>query len=189
MKKNYLDKNIFYIENFLDQKSWKYINNLAQDSNGWEYKSDIVPQRISKKLDSDKDNIFWDEFEKKVNNVFYPIKYQSTLTKHISGLLQYKEGFDFNKEFSLGKHKDDYGYKKAYNINTKDQVLLYGCIYYINDDYQGGELVYPEKNVEIIPKTNMLVVHSASDEYEHAVKQVYNGTRYSIPLFYLNKII
>lgn len=189
MNRIYLNENIFYIENFLSKENWEYINSLAHDSEEWEAQSDVIPQRISKELTLDKHDIFWNEFTDKVNNVFSPIKYQTTQTKHLQGFLPYEDGKGYDEEFALGVHKDDDGYKKAHEITTPEPALLYGCIYYVNDDYDGGELIYPQKNISIQPKPNMLVVHSGSDEYKHAVKQVYNGLRCSIPLFYLNKTI
>jgi hypothetical protein len=189
MNRVYLDDNIFYIENFLSKENWEYINKLAHDPADWEEQTDVVPQRVSKDLTFDKYDDFWNEFTFKVNNVFSPVMYKTTQTKHLQGFLEYKEDAGFDKKYALGPHKDDDGYKKAHGITKQDLILIYGCVYYVNDDYDGGEIIYTSKGIELKPKPNMLVVHSGSDEYEHAVKQVYNGTRCSVPLFYLNEII
>lgn len=57
----------------------------------------------------------------------------------------------------------------------------YGCVAYINDDYEGGELVYPRLGISIKPKAGMLVIHSS--EEPHLINTVTGKTRYMITCF------
>lgn len=53
-------------------------------------------------------------------------------------------------------------------------------VYYFNDNYEGGEIVFPRFNVEIKPKANQLILFPAAYIYNHNVNEVTSGTRYSM---------
>jgi hypothetical protein len=52
----------------------------------------------------------------------------------------------------------------------------YAFVIYFNDDYQGGDICYPEYNFCYKPKAGSLVVHEV--KVIHAVKKVASGNRY-----------
>lgn len=62
----------------------------------------------------------------------------------------------------------------------------YGVVVYLNENFSGGELYYSEKNLEILPKRGMLVIHPSTKEYTHGVKEVSEGTRYGLTMFINN---
>jgi len=53
-------------------------------------------------------------------------------------------------------------------------------VYYFNDDYEGGEIIFPRFGVEIKPKANQLAIFPANYMYNHNVTKVTKGTRYSM---------
>ena len=53
----------------------------------------------------------------------------------------------------------------------------FGMILYINDDYVGGEICYPEFDIEYKPSAGDLVIHLI--EAVHGVKTVISGERYT----------
>ena len=57
-------------------------------------------------------------------------------------------------------------------------------IYYLNDDFDGGELSFDSLGVKIKPKAGMLVFFPTDDIYRHSVNAVSNGERYSVPKFW-----
>lgn len=63
----------------------------------------------------------------------------------------------------------------TYDINS--------LIYY-NDDFDGGELYYPQHGVEVKPKPGLAVAHPGDINYLHGVKMVTKGERYTTPSFY-----
>lgn len=63
----------------------------------------------------------------------------------------------------------------TYDINS--------LIYY-NDDFDGGELYYPQHDVEITPKPGLAVAHPGDINYLHGVKMVTKGERFTTPSFY-----
>lgn len=64
------------------------------------------------------------------------------------------------KEDYHGTHRDNHSYNK-----TEEElkwICRFGvCIYY-NDDYEGGELIYPELNIVHKPKARSLVMHGGN---------------------------
>jgi prolyl 4-hydroxylase len=95
-------------------------------------------------------------------------------------------------------------YKQDYAVHTRSHdvfsILNYGeeeffsnhlddclefprtisVIYYLNDDYDGGEIVFPRFGVEYKPNANELLVFPSSYVYNHSVNQVKNGRRYAV---------
>jgi Rps23 Pro-64 3,4-dihydroxylase Tpa1-like proline 4-hydroxylase len=65
-----------------------------------------------------------------------------------------------------------------------NMFALYGIVYYINDDYEGGNLYFPNKNLSIKPKANSLLVFKSGTKDEvHGVELVTKGIRYAIATF------
>ena len=57
-------------------------------------------------------------------------------------------------------------------------------IYFVNDDYEGGDLnfqlINTEKNLQIEKKSNRLVIWPSNFMYPHGVTPIESGTRYSV---------
>ncbi len=60
----------------------------------------------------------------------------------------------------------------------------FGCVWYLNDDYEGGEIYFPKQNIELKPKPNTLVFFPGTTEYLHGVKPITNGIRYTLTSFW-----
>lgn len=60
----------------------------------------------------------------------------------------------------------------------------FGCVYYLNDDYEGGEIYFPNQNIELKPKPNTLVFFPGTLEFLHGVNPITNGIRYTLTSFW-----
>jgi len=60
---------------------------------------------------------------------------------------------------------------------------LNSLIYY-NDDFEGGELYYPQHDIQVKPKPGLAVAHPGDINYLHGVKKVTSGERFTTPSFY-----
>ena len=60
----------------------------------------------------------------------------------------------------------------------------YTGLAYLNDDFTGGELVFPDRDVVIAPKPGLLVAFPSNHEFAHAVPKVLSGKRYSLPVWF-----
>lgn len=64
----------------------------------------------------------------------------------------------------------------------------YSAVLYLNDAYQGGATYFPKLGVEVRPETGKLVVFGAGTEYQHGVRPVLSGERYTMPLWYTDQL-
>jgi Rps23 Pro-64 3,4-dihydroxylase Tpa1-like proline 4-hydroxylase len=60
----------------------------------------------------------------------------------------------------------------------------YAAFLYLNDDFEGGELSFPEHNLEFTPKTGMLAAFHGGHKNMHEVKVVKKSNRYTIGSFF-----
>ena len=63
----------------------------------------------------------------------------------------------------------------TYDINS---------LFYYNDEFEGGELYYPDYEFEIKPSPGLAVAHPGDIFYLHGVKMVTSGERFTTPSFY-----
>ena len=106
--------------------------------------------------------------------------------------------------FLLGFGPLELDYKKDYLFETtwhdSYQILKYGegqkfvnhiddhefyhrrlsLVYYINDNYEGGEIVFPRFGITYKPKANELLLFPSTYVYNHSVLPVISGTRYAV---------
>jgi hypothetical protein len=70
-------------------------------------------------------------------------------------------------------HEDGYSYVK----DGEDEVKpMFTILLYINDDYEGGEIHFPNENVTIKPEAGSVVIFPSN--LLHEVKTVISGNRY-----------
>jgi hypothetical protein len=62
----------------------------------------------------------------------------------------------------------------------KDFHRRLSLVYYINDNYEGGEIVFPRFNITYKPNANELLLFPSTYVYNHSVLPVLEGTRYSV---------
>lgn len=51
-------------------------------------------------------------------------------------------------------------------------------VFYWNEDYEGGEIVFPNQNKKIKPSSGMLILFPSSSDFSHKVLPVKSGLRY-----------
>jgi len=60
----------------------------------------------------------------------------------------------------------------------------YTALIYLNNDFTGGELVFPDRDVVIAPKPGLFVGFPSNHKFVHAVPNVLSGKRYSLPVWF-----
>lgn len=77
----------------------------------------------------------------------------------------------------------------AHFDNTDDKLelnslnIVYSSVLYLNDDYEGGELYFPNFNWSIKPQKGDYIVFETKDVL-HGIKKVYNGKRCTLPMWF-----
>lgn len=118
-------------------------------------------------------------------NIIKPIgnNINTTIKKDIENLFS-----DFTKVVGIGhirrlRDNEFMTLHKDGGSADNPQPIVFGIAIYLNDDFTGGELSYPDLNLIVKPKPRSLVVHRA--DYPHEVLPVTSGSRYSITTFIL----
>jgi Rps23 Pro-64 3,4-dihydroxylase Tpa1-like proline 4-hydroxylase len=150
---------IYEIENFLTEDE---INGLllSADPNGFieSHPGNIVQDLNPQSLE------YISEISEKVLSCFDNADSHTQITK----IRRLRDG-----EF-MHPHKDG-GYPDS------KKTIVFGIAIYLNEDFQGGELNYPDLNISIKPKRSSMLIHDA--KLLHQVLPVQSGSRYSITTF------
>lgn len=76
----------------------------------------------------------------------------------------------------MDDHIDDEAYERNhYHIAS---------ILYLNDDYEGGEIVFPNQGLSLKPKAGDFIAFPGNKNYPHGVKEIFSGERYTAPSWY-----
>jgi hypothetical protein len=59
-----------------------------------------------------------------------------------------------------------------------------GTVFYLNEDYEGGELYFPLQGIEFKPKAKAAYFFPGDKNYIHGVRPITDGVRYTAPFFW-----
>lgn len=108
-------------------------------------------------------NLFFEYFDPCEKD--YKSMYRVDTTWHDTyGILKYGVGQQFTD------HIDDH----------QDYHRRVSTVYYMNDNYTGGEINFPRFGITYKPKANDLIVFPSTYVYNHSVSPVIEGTRYAV---------
>ncbi len=110
-----------------------------------------------------------------LNNIFFehcdPVEKDYMATYGIGsdwhdvyGILKYGAGQQFTN------HIDDH---PSYHRRVS-------TVYYLNDNYTGGEINFPRFGITFKPKANQMIVFPSTYVYNHSVSPVIEGERYAV---------
>lgn len=97
----------------------------------------------------------------------------------------------YMKKFDVGTNHDPHADSEAVDrgvvdfmpkfdplqLNTPITIEVAANLY-LNDDFGGGELWFPIRELEIKPKAGQLILFLGGHEYIHGVKEITSGARY-----------
>lgn len=66
---------------------------------------------------------------------------------------------------------------------TADKSPTISIVVYLNDDYKGGSICFPEQGIELKPEAGSMVIFPSYPPYYHDPKPVVDGTKYMCPVF------
>lgn len=89
-------------------------------------------------------------------------------------ILRYRQGGLYVKHADSENFDTDFG---AWN-KTIDRDL--SLLVYLNDDFEGGELLFEKFNFHIRPEPGMAVIFPSDHRYIHEAQRVNSGVRYAI---------
>ena len=168
MNKIYIDENIYIVKNIFSDEQLKTLQTFAEDEAGWEAYGDHEVS-VLKKTFNKEIAIFYKTVFKNILEVIEPdlyIKKDDSIKKYIAGLESPK-----GSGWAMLPHSDC----DPKNNITKN--IKKGIVFYLNSNYEGGEIEYVNKNISLKPEENSIIIHPSTEEYKHGVKIVTNGTR------------
>ena len=171
-----VDDGIYYIDDFLSKEEIDAMMSECLDESGWSIGEGDWENNI-KQCTHFRD--IRQEINNRIEDVINNDQEESNSNTHINRL---RVSTGNGTDWALGVHADNHEYGDGRSVNVTK-----GYIIYFNDDFEGGETVYINKNIELKPKAGRMLVHSAYKDYTHAVKHVVSGTRYFITGFVFKK--
>lgn len=169
-----IDKNIFILKNFISQEEADVLLNIALNSSSSDWEQyDYIPHGE----DHEWENriLMLDPSNDTVNKIFTRI--QDIINK-IIGTNKY-EYTGFNSIYRAQQGD----FMKTHADIGLGPKFKYGIVLYLNGNYTGGEIYYPNLNIVVKPEALSLVLHPANEIYRHGVREVTLGTRYSMTSF------
>lgn len=95
------------------------------------------------------------------------------------------ELFAYPPGIGIGMHIDDHvANLQTGEVIARDEYRGITSILYVNDDFEGGEICFPDQNLIIKPKPGLFVLFPSNRKFRHAVKPITAGTRYSYQRMY-----
>lgn len=177
--KVYIDPNIFYVDNFiLDQE----IDYLLSDVD-WQLTREDPHQNIwSGILNGEQkdfhDNVINPRVKALVDTDTMKYRGTPTLTKYVPNT-----HCDIDN-CGCGNKAFDYHYETdPGSPDLFSRCITLGVVIFLNDDFDGGELVFKHKPISVKPRRGTIIVFPGTEEYSHGVKDVIGSNRYVIANF------
>lgn len=193
------ESSIRIFENFVEKEDLKILDNLCRNAkendNKWWAEKCPSPEYVEHASGAYKE--LCKEYEYSLENL-HPlvIKY----IKKLEALASYELGrklvpiFYFNRHETLeggwcpghtdsegmGKGGIDYVVDYSPNHCYEPSLIDISANIYINDDYEGGELCFPEYDIQIKHTPGQLVWFPGGHEFIHSVNHITKGTRWNL---------
>lgn len=171
-------KNIVIKENFIKKEDLDFILSSIDDKISWGSNSMAgIPDKVTHKLDIEKPEVH-------------------SILKEAIDRVQKEIEFYFGRPLetnSAGIRKWDVGEFQPLHADGEDPeghpneafIVDYGAVIYLNDNYEGGEIYFPDHNIDFKPKAGTLVFFPSNNMYIHGVRTITRGTRYTTPSFWI----
>ena len=187
--------NIVAIENFMTEEELTTLNNFAKNNEIWDrtdthynedgtviYDSGYWDHRVAtmQTLDSANPDISkmivgMQERLKKEVDKYFKVDAHATNPALVRWLPGQRQQPHADKELHEGSGRgkpNDFPY---YDISG---------LFYLNDDYEGGELYFPNQGVQFKPKAGAAYFFPGDMHYIHGVTEIRSGIRYVCPFFW-----
>lgn len=160
-------ENIHIINNVISKKEHKQLLNFAINIKEWEKQPWDVYSFFSPKMPLEIVNILSKIF-KTAQDYFTKLYDIDINTQQKFNIIKFEEGY------SMHLHADVLSYAQ----------LHIASVYYINDDYEGGEINFPDHNLTIKPEANSLILFPGNENYWHQTFKVIGKNRYTSTKFF-----
>lgn len=182
-------------ENFMTKEELEFLSSAARQIDSW----DITETHYNENGTVIYDSTYWDnrvasrpildEIDPKISEVingmverlkkevdsFFNVDASPTSPAIVRWLPGYQQQPHADKELTSGPD--------AGKPNDFPYYDLSG-LFYLNDDYEGGELYFPNQGIQFKPKPGAAYFFPGDKEFIHGVTEITSGIRYVIPFFW-----
>jgi hypothetical protein len=191
-------ENIVAIEDFMTEEELTLLNNFARANETW----DVTETHYNEDGTVIYDSGYWDH---RVATAPILNSIAPEVSKAIKGMQKrLKERVDsfFNLDahptspaivrWLPGQRQQPHADKELHegeNRGKPNDFPYYDIagLFYINDDYEGGELYFPNQGIQFKPKAGAAYFFPGDMNYIHGVTEIKSGIRYVCPFFWTIK--
>lgn len=188
-------KNIQSRENFMTQEELKILNDFIRSNTSW----DVTESHYNEEGTMIYDASYWADRVATTNTIN---AVNPNITAVLDGMVQRlkKEVDAFFKVDALptspalvrwlpGQYQSPHADKELHegeNRGKPNDFPYYDIagLFYLNDDYEGGELYFPEQGIQFKPKAGAAYFFPGDMNYIHGVTPITSGIRYTCPFFW-----
>jgi hypothetical protein len=205
-KKEYIEKDLWVIRNFLSQEELSWLQELGNDPSDW-YTTMRSPYGGNTKnkfigyvaeYDDDGNVLLPGPNSKHVmtrwNTFAINARVEAVVLPEPNGVGALQSFFEVPDEQIVAELGHDVDYAMDFHYERDDEEQVFGkpatstaegkitAAYsiYINDNYDGGILEFKNKEYSIKPEPGMLVNIPLYKEFEHRITKVRNGNRHTL---------
>jgi len=161
-------KNIKIVENVLIKEDHQKLVNFAKNVSKWEKQPWGVYRIISKEMPNHIVEILSKIFKTAYENFIEMYDIEIEPTSELFNVVKFEEGY------AMHPHADV----------LSVPALHLASVYYINDDYSGGEINFLDHDLTIKPNANSLILFPGNENYWHETLKVTENTRYTSIKFF-----
>ncbi len=187
--------NIVSLENFMTSEELEYLNNFIRNNKEWDVTETHYNENGTVIYDAD----YW-----KDRVVTYPNiqKTNPQVINIINGMVQ-RLKIKVDNFFKVDANPTSPAMVKwlpgQFQLPHADKELHSGPdagkpndfpwydlagLFYLNDDYEGGELYFPKQNIQFKPRAGAAYFFPGDMNYIHGVTEITSGIRYTVPFFW-----
>jgi predicted 2-oxoglutarate/Fe(II)-dependent dioxygenase YbiX len=185
---NKLEDFIQVFDDIMSEETCDFILNEYENSNEWT--NGLVSSKSIDENVRDCSTISLSSGQIISNNIETRQKIDSLIYESIKNVLgQYVSKFpSFNIEIDTGYNLLRYTEGQFYSQHTdsfKEQQRSVSCSIHLNENYDGGEFAFFDREVMIRCKKGSVVVFPSNFMYPHEIMPIIRGTRYSIVTWFI----
>jgi hypothetical protein len=195
-------KNIVSLENFMTEEEQRTLYEFAKQNKNWDYTETIIDDEGVVIYDAS----YWEDRVASASTLDKYSKNIYTLIETLQKRLKIEVDKFFNVDafatgptvvkWNQGQYQHPHADKELHKYEKwggspevegkPNDFPFYDIagLFYINDDYEGGELYFPEQGIQFKPKAGAAYFFPGDKNYIHGVTEITSGTRYTCPFFW-----
>lgn len=147
-----------------------------KNSTQWKVDKDIRQTQVVEMNEEIFNNIF-ELYKDLVKNIINPYYNFEILDSEIPQILCYEPGGHYKPHVDAESLWQEPDGSVIWRKSTERDL---STVLYLNDDFEGGDFVFPDFRIRIKPEPGLLIAFPSTHHYLHGVEPVTKGTRYSI---------